>query len=421
VIDHQAATTTERVPAALGAERKASAPGGQRAARGLRVLVLNERCHENPLAGGVEVGFFIRYGQLARHGLEVELLCSGFPGAAATDVHEGVRITRLGNRLSYYAKVPGEVRRRVRAGAADVVVEELCKVPFLSPLYAGVPVLGVHHHLHGLTAFRQVRPWIAAAAVGLEALIPWVYRHVPIISVSRSSKTDLVRRGLPEEHVSVVPNGLDHELLKATSIEDREPLIVALGRLEPYKRLDLLLRAMARVLAAVPQARLLILGRGQDEARLRSLAARLHLAECVRFAGYVSEREKARWLQRAALLVQCSRKEGWGLTVTEAYACGTPVVATDSPGLSDSVQDGVTGLLVRRARPQPLAAAITHLLQDDAERSRLGRAALDWSRNFRWEPFATAIECSVRRLAAQAAQPILVDLSIAQANAEVVA
>lgn len=377
---------------------------GPRAAP-LRVLVLNERCHENPLAGGVEEGLFRRYGDLVRHGVEVELLCAGFPGAARHAEHEGVHITRLGTRLGYYARVMGEVRRRVRAGRADVVVEELSKVPFLAPLYAGVPVLAVHHHLHGLTAFRQVSPWLALGSVALEALLPWVYRRVPFVTVSKSSKTDLVRRGIAEENIAVVPNGLDHEQHRlATPIEGRAPLIVSVGRLEPYKRIDLLLHAMPRILAQVPSARLVIVGRGQDEARLKRLSARLGLAQSVTFTGFVSPAEKAAWLQQAAVHVQCSNKEGWGLTVTEAYACGTPVVATDSPGLSDSVQDGVTGLLVRRARPAPLTAAVTRLLQDEAERSRLGRAALAWSKNFRWEPVAAAIERSVRRAAGRAVE-----------------
>jgi len=386
-------------------------PIGDAPSRPLRVLVLNERCHLNPAAGGSSVHLFEVFGRLASRGMQVELLCSGFPGCRPVGQHRGVRVTRIGGRLSYYARVPGEVLRRVKAGDVDVVVEELCTVPFLTPLYAKVPVLVTHLHLQGWTAFNQVPPWLAAGSVALESLLPWVYRRTPFVTISRSSKSDLVRRGLAEEHIDVVPCGIDHELLRPAVVEGRAPLIVAVGRVEPYKRLDLLLRAMPHVLTEVPTARLAILGRGQDFARLCSLATRLNLTRHVHFAGFTSDAEKVRSLQAAAIHVQCSRKEGWGLTVTEAYACGTPVVATDVPGLADSVQDGVTGLLVRRATPAKLAAAITRLLTDDVERSRLGHNALAWSRNFRWEPAAAAIERAAFRAACLA---IPNDLTLAE-------
>jgi glycosyltransferase involved in cell wall biosynthesis len=358
----------------------------------LRVLLLNERCHSNLLAGGAETHLFEVFGRLASYNVHTELLCCGFEGAAARDAHRGVTITRVGSRLSFYARVAGEVRRRVAAGEVDLIVEAHNKVPFLSPLYAGgTPVLVIHHHLHGWTAFRQVAPPIAAASVALEALIPWVYRDVPMLTISASSKSDLVRRGLREELVDVVPCGLDHAVHRPAPFEDRVPLVVSLGRLEPYKRLDLLLRAWPRVLVEVPDARLAIVGRGQEEPRLRVLARRLGVSGSVGFPGFVSDAEKVAWLQRAALLVQVSRKEGWGLTVAEAYACGTPVVAMDVPGLSDSVQDGVTGLLVRQARPRPLAAAISKLLADDETRWRMSHRALAWSANFDWEESASAV------------------------------
>lgn len=365
-----------------------------------RILLLNERCHANPLAGGAETHLFEIFGRLAARGAQVELLCSGFDGAAARDSHRGVRIARVGSRLSFYAALPREVRRRVAAGAVDLIVEAHNKVPFLAPLYApGVPVLVIHHHLHGLTAFRQVALPIAAAAVLLERLIPWVYRRVPFLTISASSKTDLVRRGLPEEHIDVVPCGLDHAVHRAASSAGREPLVVSVGRLEPYKRLDLLLAAWPRVLAAVPGARLVLVGRGQEEGHLKALAARLGLGDQVVFAGYVPEDAKVRWLQRAALLVQCSTKEGWGLTVTEAYACGAPVVATDVPGLADSVQDGVTGILVRKAAPASLAAAIRKLLADPVTRERMAHRAMAWSLNFDWDDSAEAVLAAARKAA----------------------
>jgi glycosyltransferase involved in cell wall biosynthesis len=363
------------------------------------VLLLNERCHANPLAGGAEVHLFEIFSRLVAQGVTVELLCSGFDGAPAHETHRGVAITRCGGRLSFYARAPGEVRRRVAAGAVDLIVEAHNKVPFLTPLYARVPVLVIHHHLHGWTAFRQVSPPIAAVSVALEALIPSVYRGVPFLTISRSSKTDLVRRGVPEELVDVVPCGIDHEVHRPAPSAGRSPLLVSLGRLEPYKRLDRLLAAMPRVLREVPGARLRIVGRGQEEARLKALVTRLGLVGRVTFTGFVSDAEKVALLQRAALLVQVSRKEGWGLTVSEAYACGTPVVAADVPGLSDSVQDGVTGLLVRRPEPAPLAAAITRLLLDEPRRAEMGERAALWSRSFRWSQAAAATFTALYRAA----------------------
>jgi len=401
-VSDRAATTTLRGGVALTAS---VASNRRRVARTslpeLRVLLLNERCHANPLAGGAETHLFEIFSRLAPRGVRTELLCCGFEGAMPRDEHRGVQITRIGTRLSFYARVAGEVRRRVAAGEFDLIVEAHNKIPFLSPLYvAGTPVLVIHHHLHGWTAFRQVAPPIAAASVALEALIPIVYRGVPVLTISASSKTDLVRRGLREQDVDVVPCGLDRAQHRPASEARREPLVVAVGRLEPYKRLDWLLRSWPLVLAVVPQARLAIVGRGQEERRLRTLTDRLCIADSVTFTGFVSEPEKIAWLQRATLLVQVSRKEGWGLTVTEAYACGTPVVAADVPGLTDSVQDGVTGLLVRKPRPQPLAAAITKLLAAPEVRWRMSRRALAWSAHFDWDESATAVlraaQCAVR-------------------------
>ena len=395
----RAATTTLRGGVALTAS---VASNRRRVARTslpeLRVLLLNERCHANPLAGGAETHLFEIFSRLAPRGVRTELLCCGFEGAMPRDEHRGVQITRIGTRLSFYARVAGEVRRRVAAGEFDLIVEAHNKIPFLSPLYvAGTPVLVIHHHLHGWTAFRQVAPWIAGASVALEKLIPLVYRHVPMLTISASSKSDLVRRGVPEENIDVVPCGLDHSVHEVAPIEGRAPIAVALGRLEPYKRLDLLLRAWPHVLSGMPRARLVIIGRGQEEARLRRLARQLGLTASVTFTGFVSDAAKVAWLQRAALLVQVSRKEGWGLTVTEAYACGTPVVAMDVPGLADSVQDGVTGLLVRHAQPEPLAAAISKLLADDEARWRMSHRALAWSANFDWDESASAVLRAAQR------------------------
>lgn len=362
----------------------------------LRVLLLNERCHANPLAGGAETHLFEIFGRLAEQGVETTLLCCGFDGAPEHDEHRGVRIRRLGRRLSYYAKLPSVVRSL--ASRSDVAVEALNKVPFLTPLYAGLPTLAIHHHLHGLTAFRQVGPVLAAGSWLLEQLIPLVYRKAPLLTISHSSKRELTGRGLPEQHIDVVPCGIDHELHQPALVEGREPLIVSLGRLEPYKRIDLALRAFALVHRERPDARFAIVGRGQEEARLRRLSRTLGVEDAVQFCGFLSEPDKVSLLQRASLLVQCSRKEGWGLTVIEANACGVPVVATDVPGLSDSVRDGITGVLVQKPKPAVVAAALGRLLDDEPRRLTMARRGLEEAQRYRWEESAQAVLTALRRL-----------------------
>lgn len=370
-----------------------------RASEPLRVLLLNERCTSNPLAGGAETHLAAIFSRLTES-LSVELLCSGFDGAAPTGVARGISITRLGNRLSYYSKLPGEVRRRVASGRVDLIIEAFNKVPFLTPLYApGVPKLVIHHHLHGWTAFRQVSFPIALGSVLLEASIPFVYGGVPILAISDSSRTDLVRRGLAEDDIDIVPCGVDHELHRPARIEGRKPLLVSVGRLEPYKRLDLLLRAMPHVVAEVKDVHLIIVGAGQQSQALQRLCKHLRMSHWVTFAGVVPDAVKVTLLQQAALAVQCSSKEGWGLTVFEAYACGTPVVASHVPGLSDSVQDGITGRLVHKPSPRVLACAITRLLRDEDERAEMGRRALAWSQSFTWERTASSVLRAVQAAA----------------------
>ena len=145
----------------------------------------------------------------------------------------------------------------------------------------------------------------------------------------------------------------------------------------------------------------MLVGSGTAEADLRArLEGRAHTGS-VHFEGFVSEEEKVRWLQRAEVLVQPSHKEGWGLTVLEANACGTPVVATRVPGLQDSVQHGETGLLVEGGDHEALAQAIGRILADPSLRDHLVQGALEWADRFSWDAvadaFAVVLSAAARR------------------------
>lgn len=387
----------------------------------MRVLMLNERDLAHPLAGGVEVHLEESASRLAsRHGIEMTVLCAAFPGGAVEERRRGIRFLRFGDRnFSYYAQLPSRARREWAGGGYDLVVENLCKLLFFSALYLPrAPRLGLVHHLFGLSAFRQVAAPVAAYVVATEALLPIAYRRCPMVVVSPSTREDLIRRGLRAERIRVVPNGLDHERYRPgdPAAVERD-LVLFVGRLEHYKGVDLLLEAWRRVHAARPQARLALVGAGGAEAELRKRAAALGFGESVRFVGFVSEPAKVDWMRRATVLVQPSRKEGWGLTVLEANACGTPVVATRVPGLRDSVRDGETGLLAPGGDPSRLAERLLEVLGDPALRARLARGGLAWAARFGWDGVSDVLASLLRAAAERRPLPAVPELGAIPAAA----
>ncbi len=363
-----------------------------------RVLILNERDPAHPRAGGAEVHVAEIFGRLARRGLEVVQLACSFPGASERSSYAGVGVRHIGELPHYYAQAARLCRRETRSGRHDVVVDCLNKFPFLSPLYAAAPVVALCHHLFGTTAFLQVAWPVAAAVWSAEQLIPRVYRHARFVSISESTRDDLVRRGIAPDRVEVHHPGIRRPDLQTKPIGERPHRIVYLGRLEAYKNVDVLLRAAARVSERVPDLEFVVIGEGSERARLEGLARQLGLASAVRFTGFVSDPERDRLLAESRVCACASAKEGWGLTVVESNAVGTPNVASDAPGLRDSVRDGETGFLVPLGDVEGFADRIGALLLDDALAARLSSAAESWSRRFDWDraadQMARALECA---------------------------
>ncbi len=343
------------------------------------------------MAGGAEIHLHQILRRAVAEGHEVDLVASAYPGAGAGGEIDGVRVHRAGHwRVANWA-LPPVVRRLLRRRRFDLLVEDINKIPFFTPLYAGqVPVLAVVPHLFGTTVFRETNPLFAAYVWALESLIPRVYRRVEFEVISPSTHDDLVGRGLSAERVHTIYCGLDHDRFGLADPPPRspEPLLVSWSRLRRYKSLDVALAAFARVRARLPRARLLLMGRGPDEARLRRLARRLGVADAVEFTGWMPWDDLVRTLHRAHVFLNPSPKEGWGLTVVEANACGLPTVASDRPGLRDSVRDGETGFLVPYGDAEAMAAAALRLLEDRELWRRQSEAARRWARRFTWEDCA---------------------------------
>ena len=368
----------------------------------LRILVVNWQDRLNPNAGGAEEHLHQIFGRLSRRGHRVTLLCSGWDSCEPSAEIDGIRVLRTGGRYSFNLSAPLNSGRLLRGERFDVVVEDLNKVPMLSPLWVPAPVhLLLVHHLFGTTAFREANLGLATATWLFERIIPAVYRGLPCVAVSESTRDDLAHRGLDPADIAVIRNGVELDDLRPATERFATPTIVYLGRLKRYKRVDLVLKAVARLRQRGIEVDTIVAGKGDARASLESAVHDLGIADRVRFAGFVSEKQKGELLSRSWAHVLTSPKEGWGIVSMEASACGTPTVASDSPGLRETVRHGETGYVVPHGDVEALADALLRVMEP-RNRDKLGRAARSMAEEYSWEAIADAFEAHVMSLVEEA-------------------
>jgi glycosyltransferase involved in cell wall biosynthesis len=354
----------------------------------LRILLVNWQDRENPQAGGAEIHLHEIFGRLASQGHEVSLLCGGWPGCPPRAVLDGIQVVRVGTRNTFRFLARRGYGEHFGPRPMDVLIEDINKMPLHTPRWGKVPVVALVPHLFGSTVFQELPVPVAAAVWLAERPIPWVYRRVPFEAISESTADDLVERGIRREQIRVIYCGIDSQWYTPDPAARSEaPVFAYLGRLKRYKAVDLVLRGFAR--AAIPGARLEIAGAGDYRPALERLASSLDLGDRVTFLGRISEAEKLRLLRRAWALVFTSPKEGWGITNLEAAACGTAVIASDSPGIRESVRNGETGFLVRHGDVEALAAAMGRLAADRSLVERLGAQGRSFATTFTWERTAS--------------------------------
>ena len=327
----------------------------------MRILLVNWQDRENPQAGGAEIHLHEIFGRLASRGHEVSLLCGGWPGCAPPRPSSMASRSSASERETLFAswRAAG-YREHFASKPLDVLVEDINKMPLHTPRWGKVPVVAVVPHLFGSTVFQELPVPVAAAVWLAERPIPWVYRSTPFEAISESTADDLVERGINRERIRVIYCGIDSQhFTPDPAARSATPLFAYLGRLKRYKAVDLVIRAFAE--AAIPGARLEVAGAGDYRPELERLAKSLDLGDRVTFLGRISEAEKLRLLRRAWALVFTSPKEGWGITNLEAAACGTPVIASNSPGIRESVRHDETGFLVPHGDVDALAASIARM------------------------------------------------------------
>jgi glycosyltransferase involved in cell wall biosynthesis len=352
-----------------------------------RVSMLAWRDLDDPEAGGSEIHASTIAKYWAEAGLEVTMRTSFAAGRPQVAWRDGYRVIRKAGR---YLVFPRAAISEMLGwhGGKDGVVEIWNGMPFFSPVWARKPNITFLHHLHAEMWQMTLPPRLAALGSFVEAKVaPPLYRHTPIVTLSSSSKEELIDdMGFRPERVTVVSPGVEPRFSRGGE-KSPTPLVVAVGRLVPVKRFEMLIDALVELKHRHPGLEAVIVGEGykRDELDAQRYAARAE--DWIHLPGRIDDDEVLALYRRAWVLASASAREGWGMTITEAAACGTPAVVTRIAGHVDAVDDARSGIVVDTR--DEMTGALDLVLRDPALREQLSAGAVAQAGRFTWE--ATAL------------------------------
>lgn len=311
---------------------------------------------------------------------------------------DGIRIVRAGRQWTVHWHAFKRYRKLLR-GQFDAVIDEVNTMPFFTPFWAGIPTFMMIFQLAREVWWYESAFPISAAGYVIEPIYLLAYRQTPVLTISRSTEQDLRSLGF-KGPITVMPIGIEKVALTSRPKADTSTFLYV-GRLAPSKRIGHMVQALAQFRKATGTGTLWLVGRGSEgyTQSLAKLARRLNVQDSVVFFGRVSSQEKYRLMAEAHALLMTSVREGWGLVVTEANACGTPAIVYDVPGLRDSVRNGLTGLVVV-PRPDRLAEAMIRITSDPGLYATLSDEGRRWSNTFSFDEAARLVGKALAETAA---------------------
>lgn len=344
---------------------------------------------DHPEAGGSEVHASRVAQRWASAGVDVTITTSRAPGALRSATVDGYRIERPAGRYAIFPIAATRAVSRRRRARPDATVEIWNGMPFFSPVWAGSRRMVFLHHVHHRMWNLVMPAPLAALGRTIEGrLAPGFYRSTPVVTLSESSRDQIVSTlGLDASQVTVVRPGVDERFRPARRGEGA-PLVVAVGRLVRYKRFDRLIEVLVKLRERHPTLRAVIAGEGTERRSLEALAAERGATGWLSMPGRVDDAKLLELYQQAWVVASASAYEGWGLTLTEAAACGTPAVASPIPGHRDAVLDGASGFLAEPG--DAMVTAIDAIISNEVLRHRLHAGALGFASDLTWD--RTALE-----------------------------
>lgn len=356
------------------------------------ILILNWKDIENPEVGGAEVIAFEFARRLVKEGHTVSFFARNFKNSLPTEIRDGVKIIRKGNRYTIYFHAYIYFRKlRIKP---DKVLEMVNTIAWQTPLYVKKSNRVIYINQLAKEVFFYELPWpISFIAYYLERFQYFFYKNSKILCYSNSTKKDLESFHIPGNKINVFPMGLDHKRYIPSNKKSVFPHFVFVARLVKMKRAELCIRAMAKIVEKYSDVKLSIVGTGPDQHRLVNLVNDLKLQSNVEFVDknnfYLDKSKsdrKVKLMQEAWCLLLPSTKEGWGMVVTEAAACGTPSIVTNVTGLQDAVKQNITGIIIsKNPSVEELSDAMFTIIDNPTLLKQLSQNAIKWSKEFSWD------------------------------------
>lgn len=351
----------------------------------MNILILNWRDIKHPQAGGAEISTHEYAKRWVKDRHTVTQFSSAVLGEKEKEKIDGVQIIRRGNKYTVHLHAFFYYLFYLR-NSVDIVVDEFHAIPFFTPLYVRVKKIAFIHETTEEIWFRNSSFPINILGFLFEPFFFRLYHNIPFITVSQSTKNDLIKFGVQENKIHVIHNGVKSMIVNAR--KEKSPIVIYLGRLAKDKRTHDALIAFYLVQKKIKDARFWIVGKEETKGyrkELEKTIQELKMQKKVTFFNYVSDAKKFNLLKKSWVLIHPSIKEGWGLTVIEAASQGTPTVAYDIAGLRDSIVDKKTGVLVSDKTPKQLAKNTVMVLEDKILYNTLSKNAYQWSKKFTWE------------------------------------
>ena len=360
----------------------------------MRILVLNYRDRTHPLAGGAEAHLHNIFGRLVKLGHSVTLFTTNYfqtsdsklkKLAPEKEVIDGIEVIRCGGDLLFPLNCILKVPKLIKKNKPDIVYEDLNKLPLFSPCITKIPKLIQIHHLWKFSIFKEASFPIALAVWLGERMIPFIYKKYHFAAVSPSTKKELCELGIAKEKISVIYNGMESEYFDVEKVRDKSSYFLWLGRFRKYKGVWVAFEAFKIFAKKHPDVKLIFAGTGPEESKMKLKAKEWGLEDRVEIIGLVNEEKKIELMGKALGILQTSYKEGWGLTVIEAAACGTASIASNVSGLCDSVKDRKTGLLFKAGSAEDCAKKMEMLYDSPILRTSMESEARSYASSFDWE------------------------------------